>query len=179
MHHLISGVPIMNTFPLCARTENRLKVRDKSKVPLPQPPPPNPLAHLREPKVRFSIADDSRQLTQNSGGSAYAVPGDTVWKIHAHFLIHFGHTADDCSDGLSQLASECCLHTTGNLKLFSRASEALQKEHVFEHMCVVFAVGSSGSDMVVREFHDALARSPDTAVAVAAIKVTFPVHPAI
>lgn len=33
------------------------------------------------------------------------------------------------------------------------------------------AGGNSGTEMVVRKFHDALARSPDTAVAVAAIKV--------
>ena len=32
--------------------------------------------------------------------------------------------------------------------------------------------GGPGSDMVVKDFHDALARSPDTAVAVAAIKVS-------
>ncbi|BDA47107.1 Translation initiation factor eIF-2B subunit alpha [Coccomyxa sp. Obi] len=82
----------------------RLKTRDKPKLPLPQPPVPNPLVH-REPKVRFSIADDSSQPIQHSGGSAYSLPG-----------------------------------------------------------------GSSGTEMVVRKFHDALARSPDTAVAVAAIK---------
>jgi len=34
-------------------------------------------------------------------------------------------------------------------------------------MCAV----ASGSDSIVQEFHDALQRSPDTAVAVAAIKV--------
>lgn len=34
----------------------------------------------------------------------------------------------------------------------------------------MFAV-ASGSDSIVQEFHDALQRSPDTAVAVAAIKV--------
>ena len=32
-------------------------------------------------------------------------------------------------------------------------------------------LGGPGSDVVVKDFHDALARSPDTAVAVAAIKV--------
>ena len=32
--------------------------------------------------------------------------------------------------------------------------------------------GGPSSDMVVKDFHDALARSPDTAVAVAAIKVS-------
>ena len=32
--------------------------------------------------------------------------------------------------------------------------------------------GGPGSDVVVKDFHDALARSPDTAVAVAAIKVS-------
>lgn len=31
--------------------------------------------------------------------------------------------------------------------------------------------GGPGSDIVVKDFHDALTRSPDTAVAVAAIKV--------
>ena len=34
----------------------------------------------------------------------------------------------------------------------------------------MFAV-ASGSDSIVQEFHDALQRSPETAVAVAAIKV--------
>jgi hypothetical protein len=33
------------------------------------------------------------------------------------------------------------------------------------------AGGDAGSDAVVREFHEALARAPDMAVAVAAIKV--------
>lgn len=33
------------------------------------------------------------------------------------------------------------------------------------------AAVASGSDSIVQEFHDALQRSPDTAVAVAAIKV--------
>ena len=32
--------------------------------------------------------------------------------------------------------------------------------------------GGPSSDVVVKDFHDALARSPDTAVAVAAIKVS-------
>lgn len=36
-------------------------------------------------------------------------------------------------------------------------------------LCV--SAGGPTSDLVVRDFHDALARSPDTAVAVAAIKV--------
>ena len=57
-------------------TDTRLKTRDKPKPPLPPPPVPNPLAH-REPKVRFSIADDSSQPIQHSGGSAYSLPGDT------------------------------------------------------------------------------------------------------
>ena len=36
-------------------------------------------------------------------------------------------------------------------------------------LCV--SAGGPSSELVVRDFHDALARSPDTAVAVAAIKV--------
>ncbi|CAL5220118.1 g2073 [Coccomyxa viridis] len=75
---------------------------NKPKLPLPKPPPPNPLAHNRQPKVRFTVADDAP--TVNSGGSSYQIPG------------------------------------------------------------------GPGSDVVVKDFHDALARSPDTAVAVAAIK---------
>lgn len=62
-----------------ALTDTRLKTREKPKLPLPQPPPPNPLAHVREPKVRFSIADDNSQAIQHSGGSAYTVPGDTFY----------------------------------------------------------------------------------------------------
>lgn len=42
------------------------------------------------------------------------------------------------------------------------------------HLCLA---GGSSSDLVVKDFHDALARSPDTAVAVAAIKVSSAVSP--
>jgi translation initiation factor eIF-2B subunit alpha len=40
------------------------------------------------------------------------------------------------------------------------------------------AGGGKATDMVVREFHEALARSPETAVAVAAIKVSGLLGPA-
>ena len=46
---------------------------NKPKLPLPKPPPPNPLAHNRQPKVRFTVADDAP--TVNSGGSSYQIPG--------------------------------------------------------------------------------------------------------
>ena len=39
-----------------------------------------------------------------------------------------------------------------------------------------FNEGAAGSDAVVKEFHESLARAPEMAVAVAAIKVTIDVQ---
>ena len=55
--------------------EARFGGGNKPKLPLPKPPPPNPLAHNRQPKVRFTVADDAP--TVNSGGSSYQIPGST------------------------------------------------------------------------------------------------------
>ena len=54
--------------------DTRFRGENKPKLPLPKPPPPNPLAHNRQPKVRFSIAEDAPIL--QSGGSSYQLPGE-------------------------------------------------------------------------------------------------------
>lgn len=45
-----------------------------------------------------------------------------------------------------------------------------------EQLMCLNAVASGSSDPVVKEFHEALQRSPDIAVAVAAIKVAYLRH---
>ena len=54
--------------------DTRFRGENKPKLPLPKAPPPNPLAHNRQPKVRFSVAEDAPTL--QSGGSSYQLPGD-------------------------------------------------------------------------------------------------------
>ena len=60
--------------------DTRLGAHENRRLPLPKPPLPNPLAHVREPKVRFSI--DDRAPSINSGGSAY--------QLGARMLSHRG-----------------------------------------------------------------------------------------
>ena len=65
----------------------------------------------------------------------------------------------------------CCIGQQAYLRAFA---------HVVMHqLCIGMFAVASGSDSIVQEFHDALQRSPDTAVAVAAIKVCLCIHSGI
>lgn len=60
---------------------------NKPKLPLPKPPPPNPLAHNRQPKVRFTVADDAP--TVNSGGSSYQIPGGHLTTLLREMAVSY------------------------------------------------------------------------------------------
>lgn len=76
-------------------------------------------------------------------------------KLHTHqpvgtCLCRHGKQTASAAYGLQSVLLQCLMYAT--------------------NLCCAGAV-TSGSDGIVKEFHEALQRSPDTAVAVAAIKV--------
>ena len=72
--HIDERVPTA-LLQLAMAADTRFRGENKPKLPLPKPPPPNPLAHNRQPKVRFSVAADAPTL--QSGGSSYQLPGES------------------------------------------------------------------------------------------------------
>lgn len=124
--------------------DTRLNAQENRRLPLPKPPLPNPLEHVLKPKVRFSI--DDRAPSINSGGSAY--------QLGAHTLSHKQQPTVLIRATIMAVRLHC--HTCSQAQGVNFAA----------------AGGGKATDMVVSEFHKALARSPETAVAVAAIKVT-------
>ena len=76
--------------------DTRLNAQENRRLPLPKPPLPNPLAHVREPKVRFSIDDRAPSIT--SGGSAYQLGASSCICHNSSHVIEQSWLQPACPD---------------------------------------------------------------------------------